>query len=1161
MKIAEMFSRDIDRDIPEVIHVDAESGIADEIDEYVATDHIRDQMEAVLEEYQETINNPSERTNVWVSGFFGSGKSSFAKMLGYLAENPSIGGRTALERFTERVDAPRIEALLNVAYSQAPALSVFLDMSTSRNVAKDGESIVLPMYRALLERLGYSRNFGLAELEFGLEGDGDLAAFEDAYQQVSKDNQTWKERRGSGFAKGEASHALHVLRPDKYPTADSWAKQVDPVEITANWFAERALTLLDRRGAGCKRLVFIVDEVGQYVARSIGRMLDLQGIAEAFQKCRGPLWLVVTSQERLEDVLDSLEGKRVELARVQDRFPVRVDLLPSDIEEVTSRRVLEKTAAGRDELRSRLMPNRNRLLTNTRLTSATRGIDPSEEEILRLYPLVPYQVQLLIDAVSARRAHGGASPILGGSNRTIIKLAQQLVVDSRSGLGQHQVGALVTLDRAYDLLEEVIPTAWQSEVGQVTEKYGEGSIEARATKVVALCSDVGALPLTPENIAVLLHFSIDAESNVTEVRDSLEHLVRDDRVRLGDDGYQLQSAEQKDWEKARRQIDVRPADAARIRRLILKDALAGLTVNRGKTFKVEVTVQGEKLIDGDIPLHIEEADNMRRSDLRNVSREAAAKSRVTWAFEESEDTYEAVLELHRSRSMIERKDTASKGATEVELLGEERNRQNKWERLVVDRISRDLANGQVIFQGRIEDAPVGAVRAAAQQVVAGHIEEIYERIDQFSANITGKDVVAVLHADNLDGIHPDLREEGIGLTRTSPQGEQVVTDRDPLLALLTEIRDRAAYGNEATGKHLETAFSGPPFGAPIEVIQAILAAGIRAGLIDVIHQGARIRGSADQRLDRVFGAIPQFRAASFVPPVDDEVPLDVRAELAERLGQLLGAHPPVATDQLASLVRSTFASDVQIVSRVIAGLRGVGVFVPEPISRCSGLLDRIENGSDAEVVTTTAQSWIDLTAGRSLLGGLDTLLNQDLETLREAKEQLGAGDGGLTVDQISERQELSDLLAHDDLVGSIARIRSITSRLSTARSAAADEVAEQLRERVTVLRINLRERYTGVEDTVFAEALRPLDELIPGDDVRGADLAQLAANIEAAKARADRAARQLDEIVTQGQISHLEINDLVNRPISNEEELSDALNRIREAVATELASGKQVRFT
>ncbi len=361
MKIAELFRRPIGRTIEEVIKVDlADEGIvAVEIDEYVATDHIRERMEDVLDVFQDTINNPSERTNVWVSGFFGSGKSSFAKMMGYLIENPSVGGRSAVNRFKERVDAPKVEALLNTAHAQAPTLTVFLDLSTGRNVAKEGESIVLPVYRALLERLGYSRNLLLADLEFDLEGDGDLATFEQSFQQVSKAGKAWTERRNVGLAKGEASHALHLLRPATYPNADSWSKTAQEPEVTHNWFAERALQLLHRRGGDYRRILFVIDEVGQYVARSVHRMLDLQGLAEATQKRRGPLWLMVTSQERLDDVLDSLEGKQVELARVQDRFPIRVDLLPSDIEEVTSRRVLDKTAAGQEALRDQIEANRN----------------------------------------------------------------------------------------------------------------------------------------------------------------------------------------------------------------------------------------------------------------------------------------------------------------------------------------------------------------------------------------------------------------------------------------------------------------------------------------------------------------------------------------------------------------------------------------------------------------------------------------------------------------------------------------------------------------------------------------------------------------------------------------------------------------------------------
>src|SRR5579863_4318865 len=207
MNIAQLFRRPIGRMIEEVIKVDLadEEIVAAEIDEYVATDHIRERIEDVLDVFQDTINNPSERTNVWVSGFFGSGKSSFAKMLGYLIENPRVEGRSALDRFTERVDAPKVEALLNTAHAQAPTVTVFLDLSTGRNVAREGESIVLPVYRALLERFGYSRNLLLAELEFDLEGDGDLAAFEDSFAKVSIGEKSWTERRNVGLAKGEAS--------------------------------------------------------------------------------------------------------------------------------------------------------------------------------------------------------------------------------------------------------------------------------------------------------------------------------------------------------------------------------------------------------------------------------------------------------------------------------------------------------------------------------------------------------------------------------------------------------------------------------------------------------------------------------------------------------------------------------------------------------------------------------------------------------------------------------------------------------------------------------------------------------------------------------------------------------------------------------------------
>lgn len=1161
MKIAELFRRDIHRTIEEVVKVDLadEAVIADELDEYVATDHILDEFEKVLDAYQETINAPNQSCNIWVSGFFGSGKSSWAKVLGYLLWNPIIDGRPAIDRFFERTDAPRLRALLTTIHTQAPTLTVLLNLATGSNVvAREGESVVLPVYRALLDRLGYSRNFLLAELEYVLEGDGRLQAFEDRFAEAT--GKQWNDRRFTSLAKNEASRALHLLDPDTFPQPDSWAKTATEPEIDADWFVTRALDLLDRRGGGAARLSFVVDEAGQYVARSVQRMLDLQGLAEACQKKMGRIWLAVTSQERLNDVVDSLESKQVELARAQARFPHRVDLLPSDIDEVTGKRVLDKTDAGQQAVRELVAGHRNKLAANTRLASPTRASDPGEDEIVRLYPLVPYQIQLLIDAVSARRTQGGASPTVGGSNRTLIKHAQQLIAHPQHGLGGAPVGALVTLDRSYDLLEELIPTSWRAEVDQVADHYGSGSIEAKVMKVVALCVEVPALPLTAGNIAVLLHPDVEAESIRDDVTAALVRLVADDRLRESDDGFKLQSPEQKDWEQARRAIDLTQGPSMRLRRLLLKQALTGLSVARGRTFKVEVTVDGETIVAGDLPLHIDEADTARRDDLRAASRETANENRITWAYELSPDAWDALVELNRSRTMIERRDTPNKTPAEVELLGEEREREARHERTALQRLGRDLAAGQAIFRGRLDDVDGGDLRSTAQALVADRVEEIYPQLDQFTANLRRDDVLHVLRTTDLGTVHESLRDSGINLVRVSPTGYEMVTDADPLAALVTQIRSRASYGQEPTGDYLERHFADPPYGASVEVVQALCAAALRAGLVEVIHQGQPIRNPADARLDQVFGALPRFRAAGFRPPADTDVSLEKRVDLAEKLEHLGHQPPGHSTDALASTVRDAFLSSREATIRVTSALTGLGIAAPDAVTRTGDILDRLTSDDDVDVVTTAHDTWVDLVPGRAAVDRLDQLLTTNLDDLRDAQREARRPGDDLSAELAEEHAELRDLLAAGDLTDHAARIMAISGRIAQARREAVKVAAERLNTTLEELRARLRAEFSDDDEAALAEALRPLEALVAPDDLSGIDASTLESRIDSAHARARHAEEQLAQLRAAGQLAWVRVSDFVTEAITDETEIEPVLERIREAIATELAQDKHVRL-
>lgn len=1161
MKIEELFREDIHRPIETVIHVDlADHAIlAREIEEYVVTENIGTQLEELADVYADTARNPSESTNVWVSGFFGSGKSSFAKMLGYALENPLIGDHTAADRLLSRTSSRKLEALLATAHTLAPTIAIFLDLASGRDMLREGESLALPVYRALLRCLEYSSNEVLAELEFTLEGEGRLEAFEAAAINATG-GQSWAEVRDVALAKNYASRALHLIDSATFPAADSWAKAATPPSIDHNWLAKRALDLLDRRGSGAKRLVFVVDEVGQYVARSIHRMFDLQGLAEAFQKRRGPLWLVVTSQEKLSDVVDSLESRQVEYARVQDRFPLRVDLLPSDIHEVTSRRVLDKTEVGQAAVRDAFAARRNQLSAHVRLESPTRAADIGEDEFVRLYPLVPYQVQLLIDAVSARRAQGGGSPMLGGSNRTIIRLAQQLVIDPNHGLGGDDVGALVTLDRAELLLEEAVPTSWRHEIDQVAERYGDAAAESQVMRTVALCSDVPALPLTEANLAVLLHDSIDCESRRAEIAGSLEQLVADDRLRRGDDGFRIQSPEQKDWEKVRRGKEPRPADVIRIRRQIIRQALTGLSITKGgRSFKVELWVDGEKVTDGEVELQVEEAESARREELRSQSRDEAARNRVTWDYTMSEDTYQAIVEWYRSEEMIKAKDTPSKTVSEVELLGEERQRLARLERRLGDRLARDLAGGQVVFRGNVDDAPDGTLMQSAQGVMTDRIGAIYDRLDGFAAQLSTKDVIAILRTDDLGTVADALTDSGIGLVQLTPDGYQVAVDTGPLADLLQIVRSEIAYGHAATGALLAAKLAAPPCGAPIEVVQALAAAAVRAGLLEITYQGAKIANPADHRLDRVFSRINEFRGSSFAPPAAGPS-VEMRAEVAGNLGKLTGTKPPIDPPGLATALRAYFQADGEACTKVRAGLLGAGLPVPDAVTRQQNIVSSFVHTTDGELIATAASAWADLTADHDTVSALAAALDDDLPLIRAARAEVQAGASGLSAQAATTVSKLADLLAAGDLLSHRGAIGDLTARIQAVRSAAYTEAASRLLEELDAERARIRARFIELEDARLAEALRGLEELAPPAEATSLPVGDLLRRIELVGPRAAAAVRVLEEFQAAGNLTRIHVVELVAEPITTEEELEMALARVRRAAMAELAEGRQVRL-
>src|SRR5215467_8095026 len=209
-KIAELLSRDLSRRIEEVIQVDQaeEQAVFAEIDEYIATDSIREQYAHLLKAIAEAPSDPNEAIGIWVSGFFGSGKSSYAKNLGYALQNNKVQGQDFSALFKKRIADQRVSGLIDIAKEQ----------DTRRMTQRISEFL----YVVLLRHLDYAEDFDIAELEIELEAEGRLEEFVKTCKKLHK--QDWRMVRKGAQRISRASAVLHEIDPKTYPTADSWTQ-------------------------------------------------------------------------------------------------------------------------------------------------------------------------------------------------------------------------------------------------------------------------------------------------------------------------------------------------------------------------------------------------------------------------------------------------------------------------------------------------------------------------------------------------------------------------------------------------------------------------------------------------------------------------------------------------------------------------------------------------------------------------------------------------------------------------------------------------------------------------------------------------------------------------------------------------------------------------
>jgi cytidylate kinase len=242
--IRDLLDRNLDQQIEEIISLSQqnEASVYTELTEYVATDRIREQYRDVLKAIAEAPAEPHEGVGIWISGFFGSGKSSFAKNLGYVLANRQVLGKQASDLFKHQLKDSRLSDLIDFINTRIPTEVIMFDVSVDRATRKGTERIAEVMYSVLLRELGYAEDYDVAELEISLEADHRLEEFSNRFAARYGE---WSVRRKMSGRFNEASAILPEMDPLTYPHADSWAKSLagKSADITVRKLVERTFTL------------------------------------------------------------------------------------------------------------------------------------------------------------------------------------------------------------------------------------------------------------------------------------------------------------------------------------------------------------------------------------------------------------------------------------------------------------------------------------------------------------------------------------------------------------------------------------------------------------------------------------------------------------------------------------------------------------------------------------------------------------------------------------------------------------------------------------------------------------------------------------------------------------------------------------------------------
>ncbi|MDY5415083.1 BREX system P-loop protein BrxC [Anaerotignum sp.] len=764
MIIRDMFADDINRKINGVIKVDqaADDVIEQELNEYVITKELKKHFITFFNYYSDALDEPTADTGVWISGFFGSGKSHFLKMLSYLLENKEVKGIHSVERFRKKFEDDPATYMLIDRSTKVETEAILFNIDIEGSINKDKTAVLRVFAKTFYNHLGFfGENLKVAKLEQYIDQQGKTEQFRRVFEE--KKGMPWVDSRKAFAFNGKfiIPTLVEVLDMSE-EDAKTWFNDKSATEFSIAQLVEDIKDYLNTKPDNF-RLLFMVDEVGQYVGTDTDMLLNLQSLVEKIgSECGGKVWVVCTGQEAIDEII---KVRADEFSRIQARFKTRLSLSSSSVDEVIQKRILKKNNEAESKLEAVYEKNDSVLRNLFSFTDSILDIKgyTGPREFAINFPFVPYQFIIMQKVFAEIRKHGNSGKHLSGGERSMLSGFQE----AAQKIQEKDEYALVPFFRFYDTVHTFLDSTIRRVIERCQKAADNGDgIETQdvdVLKLLYLIRYIDDIPANLDNIVILMadDIRIDKITMREIVRDSLNRLLSQNYIGRTGEIYNFLTDEEQDIQ---REIKNTPVDTAtiveRIGQMIFGDIFTTKKYRYGKyDFAFDQMVDGITVgnVTGGMRLRFltVATDNVEKAELRLMTESKDKEAIVVLS-----DTpyYESLESAMKIRKYVKQRNVNQLPKSVQDIIRNQQEEATKYEQTAMEDLVKAIESAQFYVDGEHIELKSGNAKSKIEQSLEYLVSHVYSELSLIDKNVdTDAEILEILAgADNImPGMEPN----------------------------------------------------------------------------------------------------------------------------------------------------------------------------------------------------------------------------------------------------------------------------------------------------------------------------------------------------------------------------------------------------------------------